>query len=327
MSTDHCTFLQIACHTHSPKLGQGMNVSMADSFNLAWKLTHVLHGTAADPRALLRSYATERRLIAQQLIALDRQWYEIQWADSERKKQAGYQEECVKLYQDLSGFTSGCGIQYDRSLIVAGLVDDVSANKFGPLIHSTTENGGGLKPNSGMIRPGKRLLNTSMMRVADGVQWDIHDDLIPDGALFKLLLFCDRDIFDANGRSTRALQIVFDQILRRYSTNLVGASVVAPEMVRSPCRTTSTEISAFADHEVWSLLPGCVKRVAEMKTYVLSQAGYDTYGIDVDTGAILVIRPDGIVGAVFALDPKAVGFQVEEYLEGILFAGEMKESA
>lgn len=30
-----------ACHTHSAKAGQGMNVSMNDSFNLGWKLAHV----------------------------------------------------------------------------------------------------------------------------------------------------------------------------------------------------------------------------------------------------------------------------------------------
>ena len=34
-----------ACHTHSPKAGQGMNVSMADTFNLGWKLAAVLCAT------------------------------------------------------------------------------------------------------------------------------------------------------------------------------------------------------------------------------------------------------------------------------------------
>src|SRR5690606_18069518 len=33
-----------ACHTHSPKAGQGMNVSMGDAFNLGWKLASVLTG-------------------------------------------------------------------------------------------------------------------------------------------------------------------------------------------------------------------------------------------------------------------------------------------
>ncbi|MDQ2698787.1 MAG: FAD-dependent monooxygenase, partial [Actinomycetota bacterium] len=33
-----------ACHTHSAKAGQGMNVSMQDAFNLGWKLAAVLQG-------------------------------------------------------------------------------------------------------------------------------------------------------------------------------------------------------------------------------------------------------------------------------------------
>ena len=36
-----------ACHTHSPKAGQGMNVSMQDAFNLGWKLAAVLRGSSA----------------------------------------------------------------------------------------------------------------------------------------------------------------------------------------------------------------------------------------------------------------------------------------
>ncbi|KAG8688805.1 hypothetical protein FRC08_011252 [Ceratobasidium sp. 394] len=36
-----------ACHTHSPKAGQGMNASMNDTHNLVWKLTQVLRGWAS----------------------------------------------------------------------------------------------------------------------------------------------------------------------------------------------------------------------------------------------------------------------------------------
>jgi phenol 2-monooxygenase len=41
-----------ACHTHSPKAGQGLNTSVNDTWNLGWKLAHVLTGRAgptADP--------------------------------------------------------------------------------------------------------------------------------------------------------------------------------------------------------------------------------------------------------------------------------------
>ena len=48
-----------ACHTHSPKAGQGMNVSMQDAFNLGWKLASVLRGRCAPQ--LLHTYSAERQ--------------------------------------------------------------------------------------------------------------------------------------------------------------------------------------------------------------------------------------------------------------------------
>jgi phenol 2-monooxygenase len=60
-----------ACHTHSAKAGQGMNVSMNDSFNLGWKLAAVLRGQA-EP-GLLHTYSEERQAIAQMLIDFDRE--------------------------------------------------------------------------------------------------------------------------------------------------------------------------------------------------------------------------------------------------------------
>jgi 2-polyprenyl-6-methoxyphenol hydroxylase and related FAD-dependent oxidoreductases len=68
-----CVFIAgDACHTHSPKAGQGMNVSMQDGFNLGWKLASVLQKRCA-PR-LLHSYSAERQAIAKELIEFDREW-------------------------------------------------------------------------------------------------------------------------------------------------------------------------------------------------------------------------------------------------------------
>ena len=61
-----------ACHTHSAKAGQGMNVSMADTWNLGWKLAGVLRGTAKPE--LLHTYSEERQKVAQQLIDFDREF-------------------------------------------------------------------------------------------------------------------------------------------------------------------------------------------------------------------------------------------------------------
>src|SRR6185295_11986936 len=61
-----------ACHTHSAKAGQGMNVSMQDTFNLGWKLAAVLRGTSSP--ALLHTYSAERQAIAGELIEFDREF-------------------------------------------------------------------------------------------------------------------------------------------------------------------------------------------------------------------------------------------------------------
>ena len=61
-----------ACHTHSPKAGQGMNVSMQDAFNLGWKLGAVLRQQCAP--SLLHSYSAERQAVAKELIDFDREW-------------------------------------------------------------------------------------------------------------------------------------------------------------------------------------------------------------------------------------------------------------
>lgn len=55
-----------AAHIHSPVGGQGMNTSIQDAYNLAWKLVGVCRG-AANPE-LLDSYETERRPIARAVL-------------------------------------------------------------------------------------------------------------------------------------------------------------------------------------------------------------------------------------------------------------------
>ncbi|KAK4502098.1 hypothetical protein PRZ48_005521 [Zasmidium cellare] len=64
-----------AVHTHSPQAGQGLNVSMADTYNLLWKLNFVLKGDAK--RDILETYRTERLVLGQQLVDFDQQWAAI----------------------------------------------------------------------------------------------------------------------------------------------------------------------------------------------------------------------------------------------------------
>ncbi|SDL10579.1 FAD-binding monooxygenase [Tessaracoccus oleiagri] len=99
-----------ACHTHSAKAGQGMNVSMQDGFNLGWKLGQVLRGLS--PESLLATYTAERQVIAQDLIDFDRDW-STRMATDPSKLDTPIEEFYVKTAEFPAGFMT----QYKPSVI------------------------------------------------------------------------------------------------------------------------------------------------------------------------------------------------------------------
>ncbi|KAI6715724.1 phenol hydroxylase [Diplocarpon mali] len=56
-----------AMHTHSPKAGQGMNISLQDTLNVGWKIAGVVNGTAS--RSIFKTYQSQRRHIDRDLVA------------------------------------------------------------------------------------------------------------------------------------------------------------------------------------------------------------------------------------------------------------------
>ena len=93
-----------ACHTHSAKAGQGMNVSMQDSWNIGWKLAQVLRGYSS--HKLLRTYNAERQQIAQDLIDFDLSW-------SGRMAGNTPDDECIEdFYVRTAEFPAGFMTEY-----------------------------------------------------------------------------------------------------------------------------------------------------------------------------------------------------------------------
>lgn len=103
-----------ACHTHSPKAGQGMNVSMGDAFNLGWKLISVLQGRC--PAEILHSYSAERRAVAKDLIEFDREWSRIM---SERPESGhgGDEPKFQRYFIQHGRYTAGMSVVYAPSAL------------------------------------------------------------------------------------------------------------------------------------------------------------------------------------------------------------------
>ncbi|MDN6490572.1 MAG: FAD-dependent monooxygenase, partial [Yaniella sp.] len=92
-----------ACHTHSAKAGQGMNVSIQDGFNLGWKIGQVASGYS--DMSLLHTYSGERQEVAQNLIDFDKKWSSLMAAKPEDLPSKDYVAEFyLKTFEFPAGF-------------------------------------------------------------------------------------------------------------------------------------------------------------------------------------------------------------------------------
>ncbi len=102
-----------ACHTHSAKAGQGMNVSMQDGFNLGWKLGHVLEGRS--PESLLATYSAERQVVAKNLIDFDKEWSTLM---AKKPEEFDSPSQLEDFYVSTAEFPAGFMTQYAPSMLI-----------------------------------------------------------------------------------------------------------------------------------------------------------------------------------------------------------------
>ncbi|KAJ5600485.1 hypothetical protein N7450_001552 [Penicillium hetheringtonii] len=284
-----------ACHTHSPKAGQGMNVSMMDSYNLAWKLAYSIHGltpSAANDKSdpILQTYHTERHTIAEELIAFDRDFSSMfsgKIGPSEDGVGGLTHEEFLEVFSRGNGFTSGCGIEYPENIAVnrdSNYVNPISGNDY----------------LSGLLRPGRRLLNVRLVRHADGYRRDLQDDFASTGR-FRILCLTSTDLLNPQGVSAKTLNALGNVILR-FPPSVIEQVVIHPRLERD---------------FMWNDIPSEIKRYSEMAFYSGFELDdvYKTYGVNSVEGALAVVRPDGYVGIVASLQD--VG-RLEKFLESLI---------
>jgi len=154
-----------ACHTHSAKAGQGMNVSMQDGFNLGWKLGHVLEGRS--PEGLLATYSAERQIVAKDLIEFDKEWSTLM---AKKPEEFADPSELEDFYVRTAEFPAGFMTQYAPSVLVAEPVHQDLAAGF---------------------TIGKRFTSAPVVRVCDGVPIHLGHHATADGR-WRIYVFADR---------------------------------------------------------------------------------------------------------------------------------------
>ncbi|PGH20104.1 hypothetical protein AJ80_03672 [Polytolypa hystricis UAMH7299] len=166
-----------AVHTHSPKAGQGMNVSMQDTYNLGWKIALVASGVC-DP-AILKTYETERKKIAQDLISFDHRFSRLfsgRPAKDVMDEEGISMDEFKMAFEKGNMFASGVAVDYKDSLIVSRSTSPSTST----LIQNSDP---GRTISIGMRMPSFKVLNQS-----DARPWHLQERLPSDGR-WRILVF------------------------------------------------------------------------------------------------------------------------------------------
>ena len=273
-----------ACHTHSAKAGQGMNVSMQDAFNLGWKLAAVLDGRAKP--ALLSTYHAERHAIAQGLIDFDKEWSKImasQPFDPARPELGGVDPAELQAYFVKSGrYTAGVATHYAPSTMLTAKA------QYQHLATGYTI--------------GMRFHSAGVVRLADAKPVQLGHAARADGA-WRVYAFAD-----ASGKRLRELAAFLadspSSPMRRFTA--AGADIDSVIDLRAVFQQGHRELKV---HELPAMLlprKGRFGLVDYEKVYSPDLRGgvdiFDLRGIDREHGAMVVVRPDQYVANVLPLD-------------------------
>lgn len=279
-----------ACHTHSAKAGQGMNVSMQDGFNLGWKIAHVLEGRS--PESLLRTYTGERQVIAQNLIDFDLQWSAMM---AKKPEEFASPTELEDFYQSTFEFPAGFMTQYEPSVITGEATHQELATGF-PV--------------------GKRFKSEHVIRICDSTpqhlghlqtadgRWRVH--VFPGTATEHLADWAEWWYTDPSSPLRRHTPVEDDE------TSLFEVNVIYPQ--------DYTEVELADAPHAFKPVVGPFGLVDLNHVFAQGTAArvtadfYERRGI-ADSGVVIVVRPDQYVANILPLDAKE---ELAEFFAGFL---------
>jgi phenol 2-monooxygenase (NADPH) len=275
-----------ACHTHSAKAGQGMNVSMADAWNLGWKLGAVVRGTAKPE--LLHTYSEERQAIAEQLIDFDREFskrFSARTAEAGDADGKGVDPEEFQEYFIAQGrFTAGLGTAYAPSMIT-------STATFQELAEGFTV--------------GTRFHSAPVVRLADAKPLHLGHVARADGA-WRIYVFADDNDPTGTGSCARGLCEFLESEaspIRRFTPR--GAQPDSTIDVRAIFQQSHRDLAVDKMPSVLLPRKGKFGLVDYEKMFCPDPNADDIFelrGVNREAGCVVVVRPDQYVSDVLPLD-------------------------
>ncbi|MDN4483496.1 FAD-dependent monooxygenase [Demequina lignilytica] len=282
-----------ACHTHSAKAGQGMNVSMQDAFNLGWKLVAVLTGRATPD--LLATYSEERQSVATDLIEFDRFWSAFiaqPTVDPDHPERGGVTSEQMREEFARQGrYTAGLATRYRPSTLT------------GEATHQDLATG---------FEIGTRFHSARAIRVADARPMHLGHAHVADGC-WRLYAFGD-----AGGVELRALAdwLTDSPGAPTHLFRGPGEAIDAVLDVHGIVRGTHHDVDVTDLPEILLPRSGPLGLQDWEKVWAVDPADdiFAARGIG-DAGALVIVRPDQYVAHVLPLTARE---ELTAFFQGIL---------
>ncbi|KAI2634420.1 FAD binding domain-containing protein [Hypomontagnella submonticulosa] len=304
---DHRVFLGgDACHTHSPKAGQGMNTAFLDALNLAWKI-HLVEAGFAD-RAVLTTYEVERKDVAETLLAFDNKYArlfsqrppaakEVQAASEQTSAQAE-DNDFVKTFKESCEFTSGYGVAYKPNVL-----------NWSPTHPARSLL---INPRGTKLRTGRIMINADVTRVVDANVVHLEQE-IPLNGSFRIYVFAGKPSITSKALRDFGFHLAskasfYGSYLRPdidsvsyhekhnpHSLFFTICTIFAARRAQIEImRDVPNPLARYRDHvyadDRWD------RRVPEAEA-----AAHAKMGLDQEKGGVVVVRPDGYVAIVTSL--------------------------
>ncbi|KAL5383374.1 hypothetical protein DPSP01_006059 [Paraphaeosphaeria sporulosa] len=305
-----------AVHTHSPKAGQGMNVSMQDAYNLGWKLALVVKGVAQP--SILSTYQSERRRIAQDLINFDHKFSRL---FSGRPAKDILDESGVSMteFKDAfvkgNMFASGLSVDYGSSMLVAK-GGDAAEQGDGTDVSSSKTQIAGNQELAKNIKLGMRFPSYKVLNQSDARPWHFQEWFKSDGR-FRLVVFAgnvlstaQKDRLDAFCGKLTASAFLAPHIHKDIDVlTCHSAKRIETELLRD----FPEVLHPFDDKTGWDYNSVFVDDLSYHEGH---GEAYKNYGVDQERGCVVITRPDQYVGFIGELDGEGVK-GVETYFQGV----------
>ncbi|RMD44245.1 hypothetical protein DV735_g848, partial [Chaetothyriales sp. CBS 134920] len=283
-----------ACHTHSPKAGQGMNVSLQDGFNLGFKLGMVLSGQAS-AAVVLPTYEHERGQVAADLIAFDREWTQAFSARHARELARDDPNYFANAFIKAGKYTAGLTSRYRDSVMIDSHTSGSAKTAEDLAKHITV---------------GMRMPSAQVVRLCDARAMQLSTALVATGR-WRVVIFAG-DISRSADRLNRLGAYLETAVVRPLTpANADMDSVIEPLVVLHGDRHAMQQDQL---HPLFWPQTGKWRLRDLHKTFVDDESwnsghgnAYQTLGVPAGpgedgAGVAVIVRPDLVVAKVVGMD-------------------------